>query len=211
MITLGGRGGELCCFIHRVGACTCGGTRFCREAVDRQSDKVRADGEFRLVFHWLAVAHIVFRQHKEAILNACFQWNLGSGAYRIDSIQLVSSFVLRTVEFELLDSAAALVIFAREGGGELVGAIGHHVQSAGGRESVNGVQPGVGGDSFIDIEHNISRSRYCVTCDTLTRFGFDGEADKALTAVQRVVDGQEATIDVYRWHTCGGIYTPNCR
>ena len=206
MIALGGRGGELHRVVHRVYACTCGGTRLYRKAVDRQSDEIRANGEFRLALHRLAVAHIVFRQHKEAILNACSQRDLGSYTYWIDIIQLVSPSVLGTVEFELLNSAASCIVLTREGGDELVCAVGHHAQCTGWRKRIDGVQPGIGGDGIVDIEHDGGGGRNRVACDTLARFGLDGAGDEALTAVLRIVDGQEAKVNVCGRQARGGVY-----
>ena len=206
MVTIGCCRSELCRVVYRVGAVACDGSGILREYIDRQGDEVSAYSEFRFAFHRLAVAHVIFRQHKEAVFGARLQRNFRHAANRINIVQLVGVAVDGIVEFVLFDAAAAGIVLTCERGRKHIGTIGGHRKGACGRNGIDGVHPSVGGDGLVDIEHDGGGGRNRVARDAIVGIGLDGASDKAFAAVQRIVDGQEAEVNVCGWQARGGVY-----
>ena len=207
MVAFRRSGGKLSRSVHRISAGTRGKTRFCRETVDRQSDKISADSVFRLRFHRFAIAHMIFCQYEEAVFHTRFHGNFRRVSNRINSIKLVGIVVDGIIEFVLFNAAAAFVILSRETGNECIPCgIRNRRHTACGRDGINGVQPCVGGNRLIDIEHNGGIGCHCVTRDAHSCLGLDGKADIALAAVQRIVDGQETAVDICGRQARGGVY-----
>ena len=152
----------------------------------------------------LAVAHVVDRHGGEAVEDAVDQGEAQGAVGRSGGVVLVTAFVLRDIEFDMVDSRTALLV----GYGE-----GEEAHTRVGRDGlqrrrrsfgVEGVLPSVGGDGCIVVEddggvhgHGVAR--------VASRTGGDEEADVALAAAQRIVDGQEAHLRAGGFEARGGV------
>ena len=65
--------------------------------------------------------------------------------------------------------------------------------------------PHIGGDGFVDVEHDGSRGSDDVARDAIC-LRFDGERHKAFSAVVLIVDGQKAFLCALWRQTCGRVY-----